>query len=142
TDYVYDGGKPGPYVEDDPIRPLSVYGRSKAEGDAAIAARLDRHVILRTSWVYSAIGHNFVKTMLRLGAEREQLNIVGDQHGGPTSAADIAAATIAICADLDAGRDDGFGIFHFTGAGVTSWCGFAREIFAGAARRGLKTPRA
>jgi dTDP-4-dehydrorhamnose reductase len=141
TDYVYDGGKPA-WVEDDPINPLSVYGRSKAEGDAAIAARLDRHVILRTSWVYSAIGRNFVKTMLRLGAERDRLGIVDDQHGSPTAAADIAAATIAVCAALASGGEDRYGVFHFCGAGTTSWHGFARAIFAGAASRGLKTPRA
>ncbi len=141
TDYVYDGRKAGVYVETDPIAPLSVYGASKAEGDAAIAARLDRHVILRTSWVYSAIGHNFVKTMLRLGAERDRLGIVDDQHGSPTAAADLAAATIAICVALTLGKQDGYGVFHFCGTGTTSWHGFAREIFRGAAARGLKTPR-
>jgi dTDP-4-dehydrorhamnose reductase len=141
TDYVYDGTKTGAYVETDPIHPLSAYGASKAEGDAAIRARLDRHVILRTSWVYSATGHNFVKTMLRLGAERDRLGIVDDQFGGPTAAADIAGATIAVCAALAAEKDDGFGTFHFTGGGVTTWYGFAREIFAGAAARGRKTPR-
>ena len=141
TDYVYDGTKTGAHVESDPIRPLSIYGASKAEGDAAICTRLDRHVILRTSWVYSATGHNFVKTMLRLGAERDRLGIVDDQLGAPTAAADIAAATIAVCAALAAGREDGFGTFHFTGGGATTWYGFALEIFAGAAARGRKTPR-
>ena len=141
TDYVYDGDKTGAWVETDPIAPLSVYGASKAEGDAAIAARLDRHVILRTSWVYSAIGHNFVKTMLRLGAERDRLGIVDDQHGSPTAAADIAAATIAVCVALAAGKEDGYGVFHFCGDGTTTWHGFAREIFRGAAARGLRTPR-
>jgi dTDP-4-dehydrorhamnose reductase len=141
TDYVFDGSKTGAYVEDDPTCPLSVYGASKAEGDAAIRARLDRHVIIRTSWVYSPIGHNFVKTMLRLGAERERLGIVDDQRGSPTAAADIAAATLAICAALARGHEDRFGTFHFCGSGLTSWYGFAREIFAGATDRGLKTPR-
>lgn len=141
TDYVYDGAKPGAWVEDDPVAPLSTYGRSKAAGDAAIAARLDRHVILRTSWVYSAVGENFVKTMLRLGGERDRLGIVDDQHGSPTAAAGIAAATIAVCAALAAGKDDGYGVFHFCGGGATSWYGFACEIFRGAAARGLKTPR-
>jgi dTDP-4-dehydrorhamnose reductase len=145
TDYVFDGTQPGAYVEDDPICPVSVYGASKAEGDAAIRARLDRHVILRTSWVYSPTGHNFVKTMLRLGAERDKLGIVDDQRGSPTAAAAIAATTITICAALaqanQDGREDGFGTFNFCGAGVTTWYGFAREIFAGAAARGLKTPR-
>ena len=140
TDYVYDGKKAGAFVESDPVAPLSVYGASKAEGDAAIAARLDRHVILRTSWVYSATGHNFVKTMLRLGAERDRLGIVDDQHGSPTAAGDIAGATIAVCAALAVGKADGYGTFHFCGTGTTSWHGFAREIFRGAAARGLKTP--
>ncbi|HML10789.1 MAG TPA: dTDP-4-dehydrorhamnose reductase [Stellaceae bacterium] len=141
TDYVYDGRKAGAYVETDPIGPLSVYGASKAEGDAAVAARLDRHAILRTSWVYSAIGQNFVKTMLRLGAERDRLGIVDDQHGSPTSAADLAGATIAVCTALAAGKDDGYGVFHLRGGGTTSWFGFARAIFREAAARGLKTPR-
>ena len=142
TDYVFDGAKTGAYVEDDPINPLSVYGASKAAGEAAIRARLDRHVIIRTSWVYSPIGRNFVKTMLRLGQERDELGIVDDQRGSPTAAADIAAATIAICAALTAGDEHDFGTFHFCGGGVTSWYGFARAIFAGAAERGLRTPRA
>ena len=140
TDYVFDGSKHGPYTEADPVCPLSVYGASKAEGDAAIAACLDRHVILRTSWVYSAVGHNFVKTMLRLGAERDELRIVDDQHGAPTAAAELARAAIHIAAALDAGKGDGFGVFNFTGAGETTWCSFARAIFAGAAERGAKVP--
>jgi dTDP-4-dehydrorhamnose reductase len=144
TDYVFDGTKSGAYVEDDLIHPLSVYGASKEAGETAIRVRLDRHVIIRTSWVYSPIGRNFVKTMLRLGAERDRLAIVDDQHGSPTAATDIAAATIAICTALAAGRDDGaadkYGTFHFCGGGVTSWHGFAREIFSGAAARGLKIP--
>ncbi len=139
TDYVFDGTKNGAYVEDDLVNPFSVYGASKAAGDAAIRARLDHHVILRTSWVYSATGHNFVKTMLRRGAERDRLTVIDDQIGSPTAAADIAAATIAICTALAAGRDDGFGTFHFCGGGTASWYGFAREIFAGAERRGAKT---
>jgi dTDP-4-dehydrorhamnose reductase len=139
TDYVFDGTKKSPYVEDDCINPFSVYGASKAAGEAAIRARLDRHVILRTSWVYSATGNNFVKTMLRLGAERDGLTVIDDQIGSPTAAADIAGATIAICTALAAGKEDGFGTFHFTGGGTTSWYGFAQEVFAGAERRGAKT---
>jgi dTDP-4-dehydrorhamnose reductase len=145
TDYVFDGGKSGPYAEDDPVNPLSVYGASKEAGEAAIRARLDRHVILRTAWVYSPVGHNFVKTMLRLGAERDLLRVVDDQHGCPTAAADLAAAVTHVCAALAAGRADGepggCGTFHFCGAGITTWHGFAEEIFLQAARRGLKTPR-
>lgn len=141
TDYVYDGQKAEAYIETDPVAPLCVYGASKAEGDAAIAARLERHVILRTSWIYSATGHNFVKTMLRLGPERDRLGIVDDQHGSPTAAVDIAAATIAVCAAIAAGKKDGYGVFHVSGGGTTTWHGFAREIFRGAAARGMKTPR-
>ena len=140
TDYVFDGAKLGPYTEADPIAPLSVYGASKAAGDAAIAEAHDRHVILRTSWVYSAVGHNFVKTMLRLGAERDELRIVDDQHGAPTAASELARAAIHIAAAIDAGKQDGFGIFNFAGAGATTWYGFARAIFTGADERGAKVP--
>jgi dTDP-4-dehydrorhamnose reductase len=141
TDYVFDGSKSGAYVEDDPINPLSAYGASKAAGEAAVRERLDRHVILRTAWVYSPIGRNFVKTMLRLGAERDELRVVDDQQGSPTAAADIAVAVIAICTALAESKEDGFGTFHFTGGGTTTWHGFACEIFKGAADRGLKTPQ-
>lgn len=132
TDYVYDGAKTGPYVEGDPISPLGVYGRSKAAGDAAVAAALAEHVILRTAWVYSAHGGNFVKTMLRLASERPSLRVVADQHGSPTAAADIAAAIIAIAARIEAGEGR-WGVFHFTGAGATTWHRFAEAIvsFAG-----------
>lgn len=133
TDYVYDGTKAGPYVEDDVVNPLGVYGRSKAEGDAAVAAALAEHVILRTAWVYSAHGGNFVKTMLRLSAERPSLRVVADQHGSPTAAADIAGAIIAIAARI-AAREGQWGVFHFAGAGETTWHGFAEAIVALAGR--------
>jgi dTDP-4-dehydrorhamnose reductase len=129
TDYVYDGSKTGPYVESDPINPLGVYGRSKAAGDAAVAAALAEHVILRTAWVYSAHGGNFVKTMLRLASERPSLRVVADQHGSPTAATDIAAAIVAIAAKIGAGEGR-WGVFHFTGAGATTWHGFAEAIVA------------
>lgn len=129
TDYVYDGTKAGAYVEDDPIDPLGVYGRSKAAGDAAVAAALAEHVILRTAWVYSAHGGNFVKTMLRLASERPSLRVVADQHGSPTAAADIAAAIIAIAARIGAGEGH-WGVFHFSGGGTTTWHGFAEAIVA------------
>ena len=141
TDYVFDGSKSGPYTEDDPINPLSVYGASKAAGDAAIRERLDCHVILRTSWVYSAIGRNFVKTMLRLGAERDRVAIVADQHGSPTAAADIARAVVDIVGAIAMGWRHGYGTFNFCGSGVTTWHGFASAIFDGASRRGLPAPR-
>lgn len=141
TDYVFDGEKQAPYEEDDPIHPLSVYGESKAAGEAAIRARLEAHVIVRTAWVYCPIGRNFVRTMLRLGAEREQLNVVDDQRGSPTSAAEVARAMIALATALASGRTDGFGTYHFCGVGAITWYGFARAIFAGAEGRGMRVPQ-
>jgi dTDP-4-dehydrorhamnose reductase len=131
TDYVYDGEKPVPYVETDPTNPLSVYGRTKLAGEDAIRESGVRHVILRTSWVYSAFGANFVKTMLRLGAEREELRVVDDQYGSPTAAGDLASAILAIAKRLaGAPAAEQFGTFHYTGAGATTWRGFAEAIFA------------
>src|SRR5579883_1475135 len=132
TDYVFDGTKPGAYVEDDPVNPLGVYGRTKAAGERAVRAALERHVILRTSWVYAAHGRNFVRTMLRLADERGEVRVVADQHGAPTAAADIAAATLRIAA-----QGGPWGTFHFANAGETTWHGFAAAIFALAG----KTPR-
>ena len=128
TDYVYDGTKPGPYREDDAVNPLGVYGNSKEAGDRAIRQGLPEHVILRTAWVYSAHGHNFVKTMLRLGAERPGLRVVADQTGSPTAAADIAAVIREIVRQIRAGSTR-WGTYHFTGAGTVSWHGFAEAIF-------------
>jgi dTDP-4-dehydrorhamnose reductase len=129
TDYVFDGTKASPYNEDDEPNPLSVYGRSKLEGERAIRASGCRHLILRTSWVYAARGHNFLLTMLRLGAERPELRVVDDQRGAPTWARDIAAATVTLLAKpLN-------GLYHLTAAGATTWHGFACEIMR---RAGLK----
>ena len=131
TDYVYDGAKSGPYVESDRPNPLNVYGRTKLSGEDMIRACLEEHVILRTSWVYSAHGANFVKTMLRLGAERDELRIVDDQKGAPTSAADLAQAIMTIARALPVSEDTRrFGTFHFANGGETSWRQFAEEIFA------------
>ena len=141
TDYVFDGTKADAYREDDPVNPLSVYGASKAAGEAAVRGRLDQHVIIRTSWVYSAEGRNFVRTMLRLGAEREKLTVIDDQRGCPTAAADIARAVTAISTSLLDRCAAAFGTFHFCGAGATTWYGFASEIFDGARQRGMKAPR-
>ena len=140
TDYVFDGNQSAAYWEEDPVNPLSVYGQSKAAGESAVRDRLDRHVILRTAWVYSSVGRNFVRTMLRLGSERDRLTIVDDQHGCPTYAADLAGAVIDIAAALVLGRSDGFGTFHFCGKGRTTWYGFAVDIFKAARERGMKTP--
>ncbi len=138
TDYVFDGNRCGAYVEDDPTTPINVYGASKAEGEAAIRATLPAHVILRTSWVYSSTGSNFVKTMLRLAETRDRLTVVDDQCGSPTFAADIADAIAAIVEQILGGRAE-YGTFHLTGSGATSWAGFAREIFSRAARHGVRS---
>jgi dTDP-4-dehydrorhamnose reductase len=133
TDYVFDGSRNGgrPWRPDDPVAPLGAYGASKAAGEAGVRAAGGVHAILRTSWVFSAHGQNFVKTMLRLGAERERLRVVADQTGGPTPAADIARACLAVAAAL--GADPGLsGTYHYAGAPDTSWAGFARAILAGA----------
>ncbi|WP_448192948.1 dTDP-4-dehydrorhamnose reductase [Azospirillum sp. sgz301742] len=130
TDYVFDGSKTGAYTEDDPVCPLSVYGASKEAGESAIRRHLGRHVVLRTSWVFSAHGRNFLKTMLRLGAERTELNVVADQIGCPTAASDIAAATIALARRIASGEDAVWGTYHFAGTPRTTWHGFAEAIFA------------
>ncbi len=139
TDYVFDGSKPGAYTEDDPIAPLGVYGRTKAEGEEAVRAANPRHAILRTAWVYGIHGNNFLKTMMRLAAERDRLRVVGDQHGCPTATADIAEAILA--ADATLARDPNLaGTFHFAGTGATSWHGFAEAIVAAQAAHTGKRP--
>lgn len=129
TDYVFDGTGTRPWQPDDATGPLGVYGRSKLAGEEAVRAAHGPHAILRTSWVFSAYGANFVKTMLRLGVERDKLTIVGDQVGGPTAAADIAAALLAMARAFHAGQGT-TGTYHFSGAPDVSWADFAREIFA------------
>lgn len=129
TDYVFDGSGSRPWREDDPTAPLGVYGQTKLAGERAIAAAGGPHAILRTSWVFSAHGRNFVKTMLRLGAERAMLSVVDDQRGGPTAAADIADALWTVAAAFRDGRGQS-GLFHFSGAPTVSWADFAEAIFA------------
>jgi dTDP-4-dehydrorhamnose reductase len=138
TDYVFDGTLDRPYRESDPVNPLGVYGSSKLMGEQAVASEAEDHVILRTAWVYSPFGKNFVKTMLRLGAEREELGIVGDQVGSPTSALDIADGILGIGRKLlDNPEDRNLrGLFHMAGTGTASWAEFASEIFASSARLG------
>jgi dTDP-4-dehydrorhamnose reductase len=134
TDYVYDGEKADPYREDDAVNPLNVYGRSKLAGEIALRETWNAHVILRTSWVYSPWGTNFVHTMLRLGVERDELRIVCDQVGSPTSAFQIAEAILTVATALrEASPADYYGTFHFAADGVTSWAGFAERIFASVA---------
>lgn len=131
TDYVFAGDGSAPWAPTDPVAPQNAYGRSKLAGEEAVRAAGGAHAILRTSWVVSAHGANFVKTMLRLGAERDALTIVADQIGGPTPARDIAGACLSIATQLRAAPDK-IGTYHFSGAPDTSWADFARAIFAAA----------
>ena len=140
TDYVFSGDKSGFYVEDDPIGPQGVYGASKAGGELAVRTSNPRHVILRTAWLVSPHGNNFVKTMLRLGAERSAMRIVHDQRGCPTSAGDLAAAIITITERLIADPEAPRGLYHFVNSGEASWCEFARAIFAMAEPYGRTPP--
>jgi len=128
TDYVFDGAGNAPFAPEHPPAPLNAYGRSKLAGEDGVRAGGGVHAILRVSWVFSAHGSNFVRTMLRLGGEREALGVVADQIGGPTPAADIASACLTIAQTLR-DRPDLSGTYHFAGAPDTSWAGFAREIF-------------
>lgn len=128
TDYVFDGAAAAPRREGDPTAPINAYGRSKLAGEETVRAAGATHAILRTSWVFSAHGANFVKTMLRLGESRDRLTVVADQRGGPTPAADIAAACLTVARALTT-RPDLSGTYHFAGAPDTTWAGFAREIF-------------
>lgn len=141
TDYVFDGGKAGHWLEEDPVAPLGVYGASKAAGEERVRAGNPRHVIVRTAWLVSPYGHNFVKTMLRLGAERDALSIVDDQRGNPTSAADLAQAIFTILDHILAPGFADWGVYHFANTGDASWHDLAAHIFAEAARHGLKIPR-
>lgn len=132
TDYVFDGEQAAPYREDAPVNPLGVYGRSKAAGEQAVREILPHHVVLRTAWLYSAHGHNFVRTILRLADEGSALRVVADQIGSPTSARDLAAAIVAIVGAC-ATRKARWGTYHFAGAGAVSWYGLAEALLAIAA---------
>jgi len=134
TDYVFDGRKTGPYREDDAVGPIGVYGSSKEAGERAVRAALAQHVILRTAWVFGAHGANFVKTMLRLAAQRPALRVVADQQGCPTPAADIAAALTVVAEQIERGGAR-WGTYHFAGDIPISWHGFAEAIFDLAATR-------
>lgn len=141
TDYVFDGGKRTPYVETDPVNPINVYGQSKLAGEVAIRATLKRHVILRTSWVISAHGHNFVKTMLRLARERDELRVVADQEGRPTAAQELARVVCLLGARLAKTGSLSWGTYHFANAGVTTWHGLAQATVDAQARHSGKHPR-
>ena len=136
TDYVFDGAGDGFYAPDAPVNPQSVYGASKAAGEMAVRSANPRHAIVRTAWVVSPHRGNFVKTMLRLAGEREKLTVVDDQHGCPTSAADLAATLATIALRMAGDERAPTGTFHCVNDGATTWCDFARAIVAGSARRG------
>ncbi len=142
TDYVYDGDKGSPYVETDATNPTGVYGASKLAGEAAVLATVARAVILRTSWVYSATGRNFVLTMLNAATKTNTLRVVADQHGCPTAAGDLAAAILRIVNRFAAsGWQDYYrGIYHAAGSGATTWHGLATAVFAEAAKHGRPLP--
>lgn len=128
TDYVYDGTKKSAYIEDDEVNPVSVYGKSKLLGENAIRLVGLPHLILRTSWVYGAYGKNFLKTILRLAAERESLKIVADQFGAPTSSQSIADGVVSLVDSWQLNQENQSGVYHFTNTGYTSWHGFSCEI--------------
>lgn len=128
TDYVFDGTKPTPYTEDDPVGPLGVYGASKLAGEEAVRTGNPRHLIVRTSWLFGRSGRNFVKTMLRLAREGKSVRVVDDQVGTPTSAVDLAAALMALAIAPD--LRDRSSVYHFANAGETTWLGIASEVFA------------
>jgi dTDP-4-dehydrorhamnose reductase len=131
TDYVFDGSSTAPYTETDVTAPQSAYGLSKLEGEKRVAAACPKHIILRTAWVYSAWGQNFVRTMLRLAESRSSIGVVDDQIGSPTFAVHLAEASLALASRLsgDMRNLNPWGIYHAAGAGETTWCAFAREIF-------------
>ena len=128
TDFVFDGSKRTPYLETDPISPLSVYGKSKAVGEAVVERILSRHIILRTAWLYALQGQNFVRTILRLGAERDTVRVVSDQLGCPTCAADLAEAILTLSEAIRTQGEIAWGTYHYCGKGVISWHEFAQAI--------------
>jgi dTDP-4-dehydrorhamnose reductase len=142
TDYVFDGTKSAPYLEEDPTAPASVYGASKLAGEKAVLAEQPNSAVLRTAWVYSPFGANFVKTMLRLAGERDEVQVVADQRGNPTSALDIADAVLAVVANLVRTNDPAErGVFHMTAPRDASWAEFAEAIFAVSAAEGGPSAR-
>jgi dTDP-4-dehydrorhamnose reductase len=142
TDYVFDGKLERPYREDDPTAPAGAYGRSKLAGEKLVAECCEDSVILRTAWVYSPFGANFVRTMLRLNETRDEVGVVADQRGNPTSSLDIADALIAIAARMKDDASPGLrGVFHMTGSGEATWADFAEAVFHEAAARGRRQTR-
>ena len=134
TDFIFDGKKSSPYIESDPVSSLSIYGKSKQEGENEVRSRLKKHIILRTAWLYGVHGQNFVKTMLRLGREKEVISVVADQFGSPTSAADLAEAILNIISKIKHSGDIKWGTYHYCGIGITTWHVFTEEILNLASR--------
>jgi len=130
TDYVFSGDKNGLYEEDDKTFPQCVYGQSKLAGEQAIKNILEKFIVLRTAWVFGEHGNNFVKTMIRLGRDRDQLSVVADQYGGPTYAGDIAAAILKIISKIEAKQSVEWGTYHFCGLPHVNWCDFAAAIIS------------
>ena len=128
TDYVFDGTQNRPYRESDPIAPVGIYGQSKAQGEAAVRSALPNHIIVRTSWLYGAYGHNFVKSILQLAARNKILKVVADQLGSPTSAADLAEALLNIVGKIGTHKKFEWGTYHYCGSGITSWHGLAEKV--------------
>lgn len=139
TDYVFDGTGEAPYEESDAVGPQGVYGQSKLAGEQAVAKACAEHLILRTAWVFGEHGNNFVKTMLRLGQDRDALSIVGDQIGGPTYAGDIASALITMIDYIEKEGAPQWGVYHFSGMPYASWYEFAEQIFLAAKNKSVLT---
>lgn len=137
TDYVFEGTGEGAYKENDPTGPQGVYGRTKLAGELAVAEENEKFFVLRTAWVFGEHGNNFIKTMLRLGKDRDALSIVGDQFGGPTYAGDIASSLIKMAETAISGNDSAYGVYHFTGFPYVSWFEFAQAIFDEAVKQGV-----
>lgn len=137
TDYVFDGTSPRPYLETDPVAPIGVYGHSKWEGEEAVRKRLHHHLIIRVSWVFGVHGNNFVKTMLRLAKERDTLEVVADQRGGPTYAGHIAALILHLYRQIVNQETTSWGTYHFCGSPVSSWHAFAEAIVRTGRRKGI-----
>lgn len=143
TDYVFEGNKSGQYLETDQVNPQGVYGRSKLSGELAVSQNCSKHIILRTAWVFGEHGNNFVKIMLRLAKERDELRVVSDQFGGPTYAGDIAKAIITIVNKIDTCKSVDWGVYHYSGLPQVSWYEFSKKILSKAKTKGLleKTPQ-
>ena len=137
TDYVFDGSKEGLYTEDDPVNPLAVYAKSKEAGERALRGRVERHIILRTSWVFGVQGNNFVKTMVRLAKDRDRLTVVADQFGGPSSARGIAQALLTIAAQYEKAGAVAWGTYHYCQKPYVNWHQFAQAIIERATEMGL-----